>query len=544
MKENNSTPEPMHESSEPVLASAASQRLRLRVLLGSIFVIASCSIFYELLISTVSTYFMGNSIMQFSITIGVFMFSMGIGSYLSRYALNNLLQKFIAIEIALGFLGGGSTLILHFCFAYTESYMLLSIVLIVLIGTLIGLEIPLLTRIVNRQATIKDAVAMVFSFDYVGALLASVLFPLVLLPLWGSMKTSFAIGLLNLLVALASCYFFKQELRQMRRLAAWSLAGLGCLLAGMVYAVQLTGFFEESLFQDDIIFARQTPYQRLVVTRWNEDYRLYINGNLQFSSIDEHRYHEPLVNIPLLLSHNKEKVLILGGGDGLALREVLKYKEVKQVDLVDLDPEMTSIAARLPFFTRLNHNSLSDSRVKVHPMDAFNYVRSAREIYSVIIADLPDPNDTGLGKLYTREFYLMCSKILARDGVMVTQATSPYFSRESFWCIDTTMGAAFGNHLPYTVNVPSFGQWGFVLAGGGLRQFSGCGLPAADTVSRFLARKLAERGHAGSLRFLSPQVCAHLFAFDPDCRAIPATVNRLDNQSLVQYYEKSLKNWR
>lgn len=536
-------------------APAPGGRRKAAVLLVSIFIIAGCGILYELLVSVVSTYFLGSSVLHFSITIGLFMSFMGLGSYLSRFIRRDLLDAFVWIELALGVAGGASALILHFSHALAQNYYLVAFLLIGVLGSLIGVEIPLLTRILRQYAPLRDAVARALSFDYLGALAASVLFPIILLPYLGVMRTAFAAGLLNVLVALANARLFRGELRQAR--AQMLAAGLAMLLmlAGIAYSVKLTGFFEQFLYKDEILLARQTPYQRVVVTKWKNDLRLYLNGGLQFSSLDEHRYHEPLVHVPAAWQGGPRRALLLGAGDGLAARELLKYPAMKSVTLVDLDPEITRLARQNVFFVRLNNNSLADPRVRVFHQDAFNFVEADDGLYDLIIVDLPDPKDVGLAKLYTREFYAMAKKRLAAGGVLVTQATSPYFAPKAFWCIKETVESAFGHAAPYHAWVPSFGEWGFVMAkkapSRGPRaeapmENEGAGKaappPSPEKLRSLLSRRLfAEK--APTFRYLNEAELPALFRFDGDMKARPANVNTLDGQPLVDYYTQSWRQW-
>ncbi|MDJ1480115.1 polyamine aminopropyltransferase [Cytophagaceae bacterium YF14B1] len=505
----------------------------LPVLLVSVFIIATCGILYELLISSISTYFLGSSILQFSLTIGFFMSFMGVGSFLSKYIHSKLLDQFVTIEIILGLLGGFSAFILYFSYSLTENYHLIAFTLISLLGTLIGLEIPLVTRIVHSYASLKDTVAKVLSFDYIGALLASIIFPLLLLPYLGTMRTSFLIGILNLAVAAFNSQIFMNDLTR----GVWkrniAIALILVLLTGFIYSFHIVSFFEQFVYQDEILVTRQSPYQRIVVTKWHQDYRLYLNGHLQFSSADEYRYHEPLVHIPMALAYNHEKVLVLGGGDGLAVRELLRYKDIQQIDLVDLDKAMTDLGQQHPIFRQLNKNSLTNKKVRIFNEDAYKFIEKTTDIYSVIIIDLPDPSDPGLGKLYSHEFYQLLQKRLAIDGIVVTQATSPYFATEAFWCITHTLGNVFTNIKPYTVYVPSFGQWGFVLASN--KQNKRLSKNSVYTIQQMLKTQ--------PMRFLKPQIVPGLFAFDPDMAERPTPVNTLDTQILVQSYEKSLRNW-
>jgi spermidine synthase len=190
--------------------------------------------------------------------------------------------------------------------------------------------------------------------------------------------------------------------------------------------------------------------------------RLFLNGDLQFSSVDEYRYHESLVHPALAGKH--DRVLVLGGGDGLAMREVLKYPDVREAVEVELDPSVLRLARDNPDIAALNQHSLDDPRVRVVNADAFTWLRDAEERFDAVIIDMPDPDSTSTAKLYSVEFYALARQVLAPGGRLVVQAGSPYFAPRSFDCIDASMRAAGLTTIPYHVNVPSFGDWGFVLA--------------------------------------------------------------------------------
>lgn len=471
------------------------------------------------------------------------MFFMGVGSYISKFINNHLIESFINIEIALGLIGGSSAFFLYMGFTLTESYYLIVFLFLAVIGTLIGLEIPLVARVINEYSTLKETVANVLSFDYIGALLASVLFPLFLLPYFGIMKTSFLIGLLNLFIAVFNCYTFRNRINGFRKKISINILFIIFLLSGFCYSFSINGFFEQLMYQDKILLSKQSPYQRIILTRWNEDYRLFLNGHLQFSSADEYRYHESFVHIPMLLAQNHENILILGGGDGMALREVLKYPGVKHVDMVDLDPEMTGLAKNNKIFCRLNLNSMLSPKLSVFNEDAFNFISKSSTIYSLILIDLPDPNDTGLGKLYSKEFYSIAKKRLAVGGILSTQATSPYFAREAFWCIAHTLQAVFQHVVPYNVYVPSFGQWGFVMAS---ENSTGGNEPNDSLIARLVTRmipKLKKFPPAKNFKYISASTVPLLFIFDGDTDEEITEINTLNTQKLVQYYENGLKNW-
>lgn len=465
------------------------------------------------------------------------MFFMGVGSYFSKFFNDQLLDWFINIEIVLGTIGGFSSLILYISYSLTENYYLVAFLQIAILGSLIGLEIPLVARIINQYSTLKDTVAQIFSFDYIGALLASVLFPLVLLPYMGIMRTSFLIGILNLAVAIFNIQFFENELINSRGKKIVTFALIGILITGFGYSFQISSFFEQFIYQDTIVLSKQSPYQKIVVTEWNDDKRLFLNGSLQFSTSDEYRYHESLVHLPMSLIENREKILILGGGDGLAIREILRYKDVQHIDLVDLDAEVTDLAKSNPIFTTLNQNSLNSAKVKIFNQDAFNFIKETNHRYSLIIIDLPDPHDTSLGKLYSKEFYEMVKKCLSADGVMVTQSTSPYFAKKTFWCIESTLSEVFEKVVPYTAYVPTFGQWGFVIASQNM------GVSTKQEFIEKIQNRIQTQIGFDKMRFLTPEVVKALFDFPKDLQKIDVEINTLDTQVIVQYYEESLKSW-
>lgn len=515
-------------AAEEQAPSGTASRRAVLTLLFSVFVVSMCGIFYELLLGSVASYIIGNSITQFSITIGLFMFFMGVGSYLSKFIETRLLDRFVAIEIAIGAAGGLAVLLLLTSFSFTRTFYPVAVALIAAISTLIGLEIPLVTRLVRIEIRggedLRESLAHVLALDYVGALIASLLFPLLLLPAFGLMMTGFLVGALNLVVALFAIRIFWPRLAGPGGLQAAAASILFLLIAGIAATGPINRVIEGFLYEDEVIYSTQTQYQRLVLTKFKDDLRLYINGDLQFSSRDEYRYHEPLVHVPLGLSPHHKNVLVLGGGDGLAARELLKYPDLESITLVDLDPQMLKLAMSHPLVRRLNQDSLADKRVERVFLDAFNYVENCNRSFDAIIIDLPDPNDLSLGKLYSVEFYRLVLRLLSADGIIVTQATSPYFARQAFWMIKHTMEQAAPFSSAYSVSVPSFGQWGFVL-----------GAHHRIDPSRL---KIAV-----STRFLNPENAADAFRFDPDVAEIPTDINRLDNQLLVQSYDRGWKEW-
>jgi spermidine synthase len=296
---------------------------------------------------------------------------------------------------------------------------------------------------------------------------------------------------------------------------------LAVLAVGLIKADALTALAEEELYPDQVVHAKTSPFQRIVVTKGRTGFNLYLNGHLQFASADEYRYHESLVHPAMALSGSPRRVLILGGGDGLALREVLRWDGVTAVTLVDLDPAMTGLSDAYPPLAELNGHAFADPRVTVVNRDAFGWVGEPGEPFDAAVIDFPDPSTYSVAKLYTTRFYRMLANRLTPGAAVGIQCTSPLFARTTFWCVIRTLEAAGFVVRPYHAAVPSFGVWGFALA-------------------RREPFDLPTRLPPG-LKFLTADTLPGLFAIPPDLGPVPVEVNRLDNQVLVRYHDS---DWR
>src|ERR1700675_148436 len=336
----------------------------------SVLLVAACGLIYELVAGTLASYLVGDSVFQFSTIIGTYLFAMGIGRALSRYLDRGLVYRFVWIELLLGVIGGFSSALLMMAFAFTQGFELILYALVVVMGVLVGLEIPLLMRIVRDRYEFRDVIAHVLTFDYLGALGASLLFPILLVPRLGLVRSAMLFGLVNAGVALWTTYLFSTQLSGTRTLRIACVVVLCALGIGMAEARRITAT------ADDIIFARDTRYQHLVLTHFKDDLRLFLNSHLQFSSRDEYRYHEALIHPGLSSIPTPRRVLVLGGGDGLAVREILKYPQIETITLVDLDPEMTRLFKTNPMLTQLNQKSLLSPKLQIINADAFPWVDS------------------------------------------------------------------------------------------------------------------------------------------------------------------------
>ncbi|SHI55345.1 spermidine synthase [Clostridium amylolyticum] len=499
------------------------------LLMVTTLIISGCSIIYEVLISSVSSFLVGDSIKQFSITIGLYMSAMGLGSYLSKYIKTQLFDWFVVVEIGVGVLGGISTLILFLSNIYIESYELIMYIQIILIGTLVGLEIPLLTRIIESNTKdLRITLSRIFSFDYIGGLIGSIAFPLILLPKFGYFTIAFLVGSLNIIVSIIIIHTYKNYIKNVYFFKLSSIALLILMLMGAVFGDNIANLMEGKLYRDKIVLSKQTPYQNIVVTKHKDDLRLFINGNIQFSSSDEYRYHEALVHVPMNASKNRKRVLILGGGDGLAVREVLKYLDVLKITLVDLDEDMVKLSKTNSNIVNLNKNSLNNSKLEIIYNDAFKFLEESNEVYDVIIVDLPDPNNESLNKLYTNVFYRLCGKNLSHSGAMSVQSTSPYYAKEAYWCINKTIESEGLNVVPYHVEVPTFGDWGFQLV----------------TKTPMDTKDIKVNVDT---RFLNKETLQKLFIFSKDeliNNKESIKSNTLTHPMLLSYYLKAVNNWR
>ena len=498
-----------------------------RIILVAVFVCAACGLIYELALITLGSYLTGSSIQQTSLVLGFVMAAMGVGALLVKPLLRWPVPAFAVVELSLGLLGGFSVPLLYAAFSWLNLYTPVLLLVATAIGALIGAEIPLLMELVQRvrRQDASGAVADLSAADYLGALLGGLAFPFVLLPTFGLLQGALLVGAVNVATAgLLTGWLFGPSLVRRSRLLVLgaTVAGLGLLGVASAYAAQFEVTARQRLYRHPIVHAERSPYQEIVVTSaragsWRErDVRLYLDGDLQFSSLDEHRYHESLVHPAMAGPH--ARVLVLGGGDGLALREVLRYADVEQVTLVDLDPAVVRLARTDAWLSERNEAAFEDDRVEVVAEDAFAWARRhGGRAFDVVLVDLPDPDATETAKLYTVEFYGLLGRLLGDRGRMAVQAGSPFFAPRSYWSIVKSLETAGLAATAYHVDVPSFGDWGFVLAGHGS------------------APPLTLASEAPALRFLSAAVLEASATFPPDRLPLGVQASTLLDPAILRY---------
>lgn len=536
----------------------------------SMFVMGGCGLAYEYTFSKLSTDLLGNSSQQWALIIGIMMFFMGVGSDLQKRINKSLFNKFIYAELLLGLSGAFGPIIILYSFSeFREHFILIHYFFISFMGLLIGFEIPLLTR-VNEQFTseLKDNIGNVLKMDYLGALAGALVWIFVLPKFFTIIEGAFVLGLATIFVAAITLMYFNQKFKTDKRLKVSVVISFILVVIGFTQAKEWTIFAEQRLYMDKVVFSKTTKYQHIIVTESSsKEVACYINGHLQFNSVDEHIYHENLVHSVMSIAPRKKNVLVLGGGDGLAVREILKYPEAAQITLVDLDPVIVKLAILNPIFTKLNKNSLSSGRLKVIQnnrltssgkedlyvanqnsrfnenaakvakldivnIDAMNFLDQVQGKYDVIIIDFPDPNSIELSKLYSQQFYQLVKKKLTPTGIFIQQSSSPIHAKDAFLCIGRTMKSAGLAVIPLHDNVPSFGEWGWWIAGDNKR-YNSDKLKALVKSVRSLPKGLdhltPERLHS-NLVFGKKQ----LYTEDTD-------INTLSTTRVYDYY---LEAWR
>jgi spermidine synthase len=514
----------------PELRLPVSRRAARVVLLAAVFLCAACGLVYELALLTLGQYLVGGTIYQTSLVLGVFVCAMGLGSFASKPLLPRAAAGFALVELSLALAGGLSVLALYAAYSWLDLYTPALIAASILVGGLIGAEIPLLMSLLQRirAQDAGAATADLFAVDYVGALAGGLAFPFLLLPVFGQVRGAIVVAGVNLVAAVVIVVLLKDALsRRARRAVTAGVAAVAVALA--LAGVTAGGFLvsaRQALYDDPVVVAVRSDYQEIVLTqaRDTDDVRLFLDGDLQFASSDEHRYHEALVH-PAVVP-GARSVLILGGGDGLAAREVLKHDSVTRVVEVELDPQVVELARTDPRMVRANGNALDDPRVQVVVDDAMAWLRTAGESFDAVVVDMPDPDQPATAKLYSQEFYGLAARALAPGGRLVVQAGSPYFAPEAFWCIEATVASTGLRTSTYHVDVPSFGDWGFVLAARGAVP-----VPAVDPA-------VADR-----LRFLDGDVlaAATVFPRDRGKDRYDVEISTLDRPRILQY---EARGWR
>ena len=516
---------------EPLSYSGASRRNHPGLILkAAIFATGCAGIVAEFVLSTLAAYLTGKAVFQWTIVMSLMLFAMGLGSRISKVFKDKLLDSFILVEFTLSLLCSSSAVLAYGLAGQVENISLFIYLLAIIIGGLIGMEIPLAARLNQSYEELRTNIANVMEKDYYGALLGGLFFAFFALPRLGLTYTPIALGAINFLTASVLLWSFFHLTERKKVLTAAFLGSLAVIISLVFLAKPIILYGEQRQYKDKIIYARQTKFQKIVITEFKQYNWLFLNGQEQFSTYDEEKYHEPLVHPAMKIAADRSEVLILGGGDGLAAREVLKYEDVRNITLVDLDPVMTGLAETHPVLTSANRGSMMNPKVNIINGDAGDFMQHCRDFYGVIIIDLPDPDSVDLMHLYSAGFYRLAARHLVPGGVLVTQAASPYFAPKAFLCINKTMRAAGFSTIPYHNQIPTMGEWGFVL-----------GVKASELDEQGLINRYLAQDYSGlETRFLNNAAAEAMIrfgkgVFDPE-REAGIEINTQAKPVLQAYY--------
>lgn len=429
----------------------------------SIFCTGITGITAEYIMATLASWCLGDTVTQWTLVISLMLFAMGIGSRLSRTYEKNLFDTFIHIEFTLALLVSASTTVIYTLFGVTAHLAFFIYLLAFLIGLLVGLELPLATRINAAHENLKTNLSTMLSRDYFGALVGGIFFAFVALPYIGLPRSAAIVGTINCAAALMLGIHSFARLRRRKTFIIFGGIVVAVIITTFTLGDTLVLFSEQRRYRDKIVFSTATRYQKIIITQFQKHHWLYLDGNLQYATIDEHRYHEPLVHPAMLLAPQATAVLLLGGGDGLAAREILRHKKLQKLTVVDIDPHMTDLARHHPLLVNINRAAFHNPKVNIINTDAFTFLHDTLQRYDVIIADFPDPRSTDLARLYSRQFFLSAFRRLHHNGIFITQAGSPLFARRAFLAVLKTIRTLYPA-LPLHTSIASMGDRGWVLA--------------------------------------------------------------------------------
>ena len=503
-----------------------------RLLKVSIFATGLSGIVAEYILATTASYFLGDSVFQWTIILSLMLFAMGLGSRFSKKIETRLIESYILLEFLLSIITAFSVILTYALMPVLSSLDLVIYSLSMVVGFLIGMEIPLVTRINEEYEALKTNISGMMENDYYGSLVGGLFFAFIGIKYLGLTYTPFIVGGINLIVALVLLFKFSKffPVKNFKKL---KLVGVGisvCFVLGVIFSNPIVEYGNQSRFSEKVVFSKQTPYQLITITKWKGNHQLYLNQGKQLSSFDEWLYHEPLVHPVMSLTKGDVNVLVMGAGDGCAIRELLKYDRVKSITLVDLDSVMTTIGKEHPIFRKLNNDAFYAQKVKVINTDAFNYLENSPNYFDVIIADFPDPRTVELNKLYSYEFYKLCQYRLTKNGAMITQSTSPFYTTHTFRCIEKTMTKAGFTTMPIHNHVYTFGEWSWIIGSKTLSQNQ-----IKDQIQN------ADLNDLGELKWMTPEALKMVTLFGKDLIKVDTSkleYNTIHNPVAYKYYEK------
>jgi spermidine synthase len=542
----------------------------------SVFFSGMSSMMNEFNLSSISSMILGNANEQWAMTIGIMLLAMGVGGFTQRFLDDSkLMLKFMGVELLLSVMGSFAPIIIYGAYAFLpEHFTLIHYFCIFSIGFLVGFEVPLAIRIIEQyKPKLSDNLGFVFGSEYVGTFIGALIFASLILGYVAFTEASFMISGVNLIVALISFTYFITVINKKLEISERINAKFMSLLVILSISLMTYGYMnikkweigiEQKLYADPIVETFTSKYQHIVLTKnpRKENFRMYINGNTQWSQDDEHMYHDMTVHPIMALTENHDNILVLGGGDGMAVRELKKYSTIKNITLVDLDAKMINFSKTNKTMRLLNEDAFVGvktivpkavfegrtvkHRVEVEKgkfktvanlntvfIDANNFLNEVKGKFDVVIIDLPDPSTVELSKLYSKEFYMNLKRRMTKDAMVVIQSTSPHHAKESYLAIGRTLASAGFNTKAYHQNIPSFGEWGWWL-----------GWKSVNTVN--LNEKIESSTVIENTKFITDEVMKSSFIFGKGIltNAKYNDINTWMKPKLVEIYnEDSWKNY-
>lgn len=386
---------------------------------------------------------------------------------------------------------------------YTFLLIFVSLMAII-VPALMGGELPIAMKILSGISPdaydeIGKTTGTLFTLDSLGSALGGVVTSVFLLEALGKSATSLFVGLLSLFVVLlfGSMYtavkrgvvgkvatmlsrsparFIRPIGRAAGRYKGWIIfaAVLGTVISTIIVNVAPIKYgAQQDMYEGIVVYYEETPFNTIAVTKHIElELSFFQNRKLVISEKDHFQQYEPMVHVPMNSLQSPERVLILGGGNGGALSEVLKYPSVTEVVVVERDPAMVEVSRK--YFSKVLGSPFDDTRVSVNHSYPRDYLDSQSDdvvseeaggsTFDCIIIDLQEPRTDEMAMNYTGEFYQNVSRALSKEGIVVSHASSPIITPETAVVVRNTMEMVFGSSLLFGTDIWSTGPYLFCMA--------------------------------------------------------------------------------
>ncbi len=444
-------------------------------------IVAACSIIYELVYSQALTVLYGGTVARYSITIGLYLISLGTGAFFfNSFKFKNNVVFFWWIELLLSVVGPFGVLAifqlsatsLSLGFAPHGFIFLISHLPILIVGVLSGIEIPLLVSLLNPEE--KDKFSRILGLDYLGAFLGTVAYSLLLFPHLGLLATALWTGFFNFL-SMSIYTIWKMGKKPLLKIVSVLLFTLYFIL--LFFSQDIQNYFQKMYCEDEIRFqfkedpevrsvqvkeSFSTPYQFISVYQTTSpkgevDNCLSLDSHTQVCDSTYQSYHSGLVDVPMLFVHGEKlKVLVIGGGDFIVVDYLLQYPQIESIDQVDIDGKFLEFMKTHPHFKTLHHDAYKNPKLNTLVEDGFTYLRFNRKQYDLILIDLPGIQHDKLAHLYSAEFFQFLYRSLSDRGVVSGWMYGALQDARKHYRVlmNTLREGGFKNHILYDAYQP------------------------------------------------------------------------------------------